>query len=378
MINLFQPALGQEELDAISEVFRSNWIGQGPKVREFESNFAASLEEKADYFLSTTSCTEAIFLAADIFEFSSNDEVIVPSISFPSVGSAVLKSGAKMVLCDVEPRSLNVRAEDIEKAITPYTKAVFITHYGGVPCDMDPIVNLCNEYNIYLIEDTACAVRSFYKGKACGTFGDMGMWSFDAMKTITTGDGGMVFLKSSKHMTKAKELLYLGLPVKQKSGIDSSAGGARNWWEFEINQYGRRATMNDITASIGVCQLRKLPSFLARRREIYDRYCDSLSHCKFLELPPKLADHSTSSYYFFWVQTKCRDRLAQHLLENDVYSTFRYWPLHKVESFKDSANTTLENTNFIASHTLNIPIHHSLTNENVDYIIEKILCFEFL
>ena len=105
------------------------------------------------------------------------DEVIIPSISFPSVGSAIISKGAKIVFCDVDKRTLNVRAEDIEPYITSKTKAVYVTHYGGVSCDMDPIMDLCNKYNIKVIEDSACAVKSFYKGKACGTIGDMGMWS---------------------------------------------------------------------------------------------------------------------------------------------------------------------------------------------------------
>lgn len=375
MINLFQPALGQEELNEIKNVFDSNWIGKGDKVSEFESMFAESLKVNARNFVSTTSCTEAIFLASDIFQFCDKDEVIVPSISFPSIGSAVLKSGAKMILCDVDKETLNVRAVDIEKVITPKTKAVFITHYGGVSCDMDPIITLCKKHNIYVIEDAACSVRSYYKGRACGTFGDMGMWSFDAMKTVTTGDGAMIYLKSESNVVKAKELLYLGLPVKQKSGLDSSSSGAANWWEYEVNQYGRRAIMNDITGAIGVIQMKKLPKFLIRRKEIYNKYYEELKNCEFLQLPPVLSPQYESSYYFFWIQTKYRDELAQYLMENGVYCTFRYWPLHKVEAFAFCANTDLSNSEYIAKRTLNIPLHHSLTDENVELIIEIIKSF---
>lgn len=376
MINLFQPSLGTEEIEAIKDVFDSNWVGQGQKVKEFESKFAESLKNNEENFITTTSCTEAIFLATDIFNFENDDEVIVPSISFPSIGSAVLKSGARLVLCDVESSSLNVRAKDIEKVISANTKAVFITHYGGVPCDMDPIIKLCKKHNIYLIEDSACAVRSFYKGKACGTFGDMGMWSFDAMKTITTGDGGMIYLKEPENIIKAKELLYLGLPVKQKSGLDSSSEGSENWWEYEINQYGRRAIMNDITASMGLCQMLKLPMFLARRKEIYHRYYNAFKDIDSIELPPLLSDDIESSFYFFWIKVKNRDKLAKYLLENKIYSTFRYWPLHKVTTFKEYADIDLKNSEFISSHTLNIPLHHSLTDNDVDFIIDKIINFK--
>ena len=196
MINLFQPNLGPEELLRIQNVFKSNWIGKGESVKDFETKFAENLNSNPGNFLSTTSCTEAIFLAPKIFNFTEGDEIIVPSISFPSIASAILESGASIVFCDVDPRSLNVTSEHIQKHITSKTKALFLTHYGGVPCDMDPILQICERNKIVIIEDAACSVQSFYKGLACGTIGDMGMWSFDSMKTLCTGDGGMIYMKN--------------------------------------------------------------------------------------------------------------------------------------------------------------------------------------
>ena len=122
MISLFQPTLGKEELEEIGKVFESNWLGKGNYVKEFEKGFARNLEVDKEHFLSTTSCTEAIFLSADLFDFNSNDEIIIPSISFPSVGSAIVSKDAKIVFCDVDRRTLNVRAEDIESKITNKTK----------------------------------------------------------------------------------------------------------------------------------------------------------------------------------------------------------------------------------------------------------------
>ncbi|MDF1882122.1 aminotransferase class V-fold PLP-dependent enzyme [Sulfurimonas sp. MAG313] len=299
MINLFQPSLGQDELDEIKKVFDSNWIGKGRVVREFEEKFSKSLKTDAIHFLSTTSCTEAIYLSSDIFDFNCDDEIIVPSISFPSIGSAVVSKGAKIVFCDVDIRSLNVRAQDIEKHITTKTKAVFITHYGGVSCDMDDILCLCKENNIKVIEDSACAVRSFYKGKACGTIGDMGMWSFDAMKTLCTSDGGMIYIKDKALKDIAQEQLYLGLPAKQKSGVDSSSEGNASWWEFEINRPGRRAIMNDVTAAMGCAQLKKLETFISRRKEIYNKYYNSLIQLDWIDVPPIENYENESSYYFF-------------------------------------------------------------------------------
>ena len=331
MINIFQPSLGKEELDAIEKVFESNWIGKGEWVRNFEEGFAKHLNANEEHFTSTTSCSEAIFLASDLFNFNENDEIIAPSISFIAVGSSVHSKKAKLVLCDVDSRSLNATAYHIEKKITSKTKAIFLNHYGGFSCDMDPIMEICRANNIIVIEDSACATKSFYKGKACGTMGDMGMWSFGAMKVICCGDGGMIYLRSKDLIGVAKELLYHGFPSRQKSGMDGSKTGSPNWWEIDISRLGRRAFMNNISGAIGVSQLKKMDRFILRKKYIYEVYMKELDSCEWLTLPPALPEDVISSYYFFWIQLEKRDELAGFLLDHGVYSTFRYWPLHKIK-----------------------------------------------
>jgi len=376
MINLFQPNLGPEELLRIQNVFKSNWIGKGESVKDFETKFAENLNSNPGNFLSTTSCTEAIFLAPKIFNFTEGDEIIVPSISFPSIASAILESGASIVFCDVDPRSLNVTSEHIQKHITSKTKALFLTHYGGVPCDMDPILQICERNKIVIIEDAACSVQSFYKGLACGTIGDMGMWSFDSMKTLCTGDGGMIYMKNIEKKIEATERLYLGLPAKQKSGLDSSTSNSNNWWEFELNYPGRRAIMNNIAGAIGLTQLEKLDSFISRREKIYNIYNDQLTHLEWLTLPPSISTDSVSSYYFYWIQTEYRDKLARYLLDNGVYTTFRYWPLHKIDYLKKFATNSYPNSDYVSKVTLNIPLHQSLSDDEILKIVNLIKNFK--
>lgn len=377
MINIFQPCLGDEELALIKEVFASNWIGKGNSTLAFEKGFAEMLKADPAHFTSTTSCTEGLFLATELFDIGPGDEVIVPTCSFVAVGNAVIASGAQLVFCDVDSRTLNVTAAHLTAVITPRTKAVYLTHYAGVACDMDPIMELCAKHHIVVIEDAACAVRSFYKGRACGTIGDMGIWSFDAMKTICTGDGGMIYLRRRELVEVAKESLYLGLPNRQKSGMDSSAQGSANWWEYQIERPGRRAIMNNIAGAIGLAQLRKVDGFLARRRAIHDRYEAELKGLPWLQLPPEIPAHCESSYYFFWVQSPARSILAKYLLDHGVYSTFRYWPLHKLEFFRTRATVTgLSGAEYAASHTLDIPLHQSLSETDVTTIISLIRAFK--
>jgi len=232
---------------------------------------------------------------------------------------------------------------------------------------MDPILDLCAKRRIKVIEDAACAPFAFYKGRACGTMGDMGVWSFDAMKILVTGDGGMIYLRDPEMVTRAKESLYLGLPGKSKSGMDSTGNDA--WWVYDVVRPGRRAIMNDIAGAIGLAQMKKIPEFLTKRRAVDARYRDGLKDLEWLTLCPDVP----GSNYMFWIQTEHRDALARHLLDNGIYTTFRYWPLHKIAFFHASGN--FPNADYAATHTLNLPIHQSLTEDDVTKVIETIKSF---
>lgn len=371
MIQFLQPVIGDEELKEIVTVFQSKWLGKGQGVTEFERRFASRLQTDHQRLVSTTCGTEAIFVAGDVLDYRVGDEIIAPSISFIAVGSSVVAKGATLVLCDVDRSTLNIDVGDLERKITPKTKAVIVTHYGGVPCDMDEILALCSPKGIAVIEDAACATASRYKGKACGTLADIGIWSFEAGKLMTTGDGGMAYFKSTEHVRIAKEQLYLGLSGHEKSGMDKAKTGSANWWEVEIERPGRRAIMNNIAAAIGLVQLEHLDQFVARRKAIHSRYRSELTSCSWLALPPLPPGDCESSHYFFWIQLNQRDELAQYLRKQGVYSTFRYWPLHKVRYFGQTT-TALPNAEYASRYTLNLPLHHGLSDHDVGRVIHLI------
>ena len=375
MINVFQPELGKEELRAIKKVFESNWLGKGKITEQFEKEFSGYQGVNNNQIKSISCCTEGLFQSMELLEIGNGDEVILPSISFIAAGSAILKSGAKPIFCDVNKYTLNPSAEHIAAKITSRTKAVIILHYGGLPAPMDDIMELVSSKNIFLIEDSACSVASTYKNKACGTFGDIGIWSFDAMKILVTGDGGMMYFKDEETAKRAEHFLYLGL--MSKSGLEKTDSVDKKWWEYDITYPGRRAIMNDITAALGLEQLNKLSTFIAKRRQVHNRYNEELKDLDYLSLPPEIPDHCKSSYYFYWIQTKehkQRDRLAIYLKNKDIYSTFRYYPLHRVKYF--GSDVVLPNTETAADTTLCIPMHQSLTNEDIDKIIDSIRSFK--
>jgi dTDP-4-amino-4,6-dideoxygalactose transaminase len=371
MINVFEPALRGEELAAVKRVFESNWIGKGKVTDQFETAFASFLGVERNLIRSVSCCTEGMFQAIAGLGLGSGDEVILPALSFVGAANAVAACGAKPVFCDADPRTLNATAEFIEQKMTPRTKAVMILHYGGVACDMDSICSLAQKRGLALVEDNACSVASRYRGRPCGTFGDYGSWSFDAMKILVTGDGGMVYCKSRESAQKVEEMLYLGLLTQ--SGL--SASSDQRWWEFEIGSFGRRAIMNDVSSAIGIEQLKKLNGFINRRKQIHEIYDRMLSNLSWLQLPPEIPDYIESSYYFYWVQTSAslRDRLAKYLRDNDIYTTFRYYPLHWVKFYNSVGS--LPNSERVAHETLCIPIHQSLSDSEVGKVCDQIKAF---
>lgn len=367
MINVYQPTLGKEELARLEKVFESNWIGKGKLVAEFEEKYALHLNSDSNKVLSTNCCSEGLFSSMYLCDIHPGDEVIVPTVSFVGAGNAVCANGSKLVLCDVDKRTLNARAEDIEKCITPKTKAILLLHYGGVPCEMDEIMELANTHGLKVIEDCAAGVCSTYKGKALGTIGDMGMWSFDAMKILVCGDGAMLHFRDPEMREKADKWLYFGLETK--SGYENSV--AQKWWEFDISCFGHRAIMNDMTAAVALEQLEKLPSYMEKRAFVHEFYNDNLKDFGWLDLPPVLPEDCTTSYYFYHVQLKNgkRDEFARFLRENGIYTTYRYFPLHRVPGYGVTGD--FPNADYATDNTLCLPMHQSLSQNDLEYILEK-------
>tara|TARA_Y100000310_G_scaffold168457_1_gene168513 strand:+ start:344 stop:1477 length:1134 start_codon:yes stop_codon:yes gene_type:complete len=369
MINIFQPSLGKKEIEEIKEVFESNWTGKGQKTKILEKYLSNKIRVDRGNVTTVTSCTEGLFQIIELLSLDEKDEVVLPSISFVGAGNAIVSSGAKPVFCDVDCRTLNVTAEHIEEKITEKTKAVILIHYAGLPCEMDDIVDLCESRDIVLIEDNACSPFSKYRGNNTGTIGNFGTWSFDSMKILVIGDGGLIYCDSKNTMKYLKEKLYLGL--MSESGLTNSID--KKWWEFNISSAGRRSIINDITASIGLSQIKKVDSFIKRREYIHKFYTNNLKSLDWLMTPEDFPDYIKSSYYMYWIQTKNstdRDDLARFLREQGIYSTFRYYPLHRVPFYNNKQK--LENTETAANSTLCIPLHQSLSNEDIEKVVESI------
>ncbi|MDX2394202.1 MULTISPECIES: DegT/DnrJ/EryC1/StrS family aminotransferase [unclassified Streptomyces] len=363
MIHLFQPQTGDEELAAVAEVFADKWLGHGPRTKAFEAEFAAHLGVDAQNVVFLNSGTAGLFLALECLDLEEDDEVVLPSLSFLAAANAVLAAGARPVFCDVDPRTLNPDAAHIESALTERTKAVIVLHYGGYPGDVKAIAELCRDRGVTLVEDAACSAGSRVDGRAVGTFGDLAMWSFDAMKVMVTGDGGMLYVRDPELAARARRLAYHGLA--QPSGF-GHAKVSHRWWELDIPEPGRRVIGNDMTAAIGRVQLRRLPEFVTRRKEIVDLYDRELAGAEGIEPPPPLPEGHESTYYFYWVQLDdaIRDEVAGELLAAGIYTTFRYAPLHKVAAYR-SEGQELPSSDVASGRTLCLPLHPGLSDDDV-------------
>tara|TARA_Y100001938_G_scaffold2031_1_gene2515 strand:+ start:1746 stop:2864 length:1119 start_codon:yes stop_codon:yes gene_type:complete len=366
VINVFQPSLGQDEIDAVAEVISSNWIGRGPKTKLFEEKLAQRFEVSIKNITTVSCCTNGLFEILRLLDLSSTDEVVLPSISFVGAANAAKATGAKVVFADVDKVSLNITRETLEKVVSLNTKAVILIHYGGVPAEMDEIAKVCSARGITLIEDNACSPFSQYKETNTGTLADFGVWSFDSMKILCCGDGGLIYAKDSNHIEALRASLYLG--INSQSGMAEVEGKTR-WWEFDVPTLGDRHIMNDISSAIGLVQLAKIDQFLQKRKKIHDEYTLRLKDLP-LGLPPQIEQHSKSSYYLYWIFSDQRDELAAWLKEDGIYTTFRYYPLHDISIY--GSHTECPITEKISDTCLCLPLHQSITTEEQEHIVSSI------
>lgn len=364
MINIFQPYIGQESLKNLESVFASNWLGRGDYVSRFENRLSEFLGVDILNIHTIASCTDAIFGVFDIFDLQKGDEVVIPSISFPAIGSAILKSGLIPKIIDIDPLTGNISIDNIGQAISHKTKAIFLTHYGGIPVDVKALRAIVGG-DIFIFEDSACAFGTYIQEEACGTHGDFSCWSFDAMKMLVCGEGGAMYFRDKHRANLAKEYFYLGLPAQAKSGVDRQALDSK-WWEYQLLSTGRRSVFTNINAAIGLPQFDSIYESLSIRSAIREYYCGILDNCNIQYLRQDDPNVRYSNY-FFTITCDRRDELALYLRGKGIYSTFRYFPLHKIDIFSKYSEVCVNADNF-ANSALNIPIHHSLKESEIENI----------
>lgn len=367
MINVFGSKVGQKEIAEVSDSINKQWMGMGPKTKKFEEALAKRLDVKR--FLLVDSGSNGLYLAIKLLNLPQGSEIILPTLTWVSCAQAVMLAGCVPVFADIDIHSQNITVETIKEKITDKTSAIMVVHYAGLPVDMDPIMEL----GFPVVEDACHAIASQYKGKACGTIGDAGVYSFDAVKNLAIGEGGGVVSKHDEYMERAALLRYCGIG---KSGFEASTHGKERWWEYNITEPFIKMCPSDIAAGIGLGQLTQLDDLQAYRKKIWDIYQGEFEKIDSIGTPEDAKEGDQHSYFTYFIRIPNRDKVAKYLFENGIYTTLRYHPLHMNPLYKSIAS--LKNAEELNETGLNIPLHPSMTMNDVDYVVEKIKGCELL
>ena len=365
-IPFHKPHITQNEIDSVVETMQSGWLTMGPKTIEFDNAFRAYIDSQ--FAISVNSATAALHLALNAVGVGNGDEVIIPTNTFIATAEAVVYSGAKPVLCDIEKTYHNIDINLIEQLITPRTKAIIPVHFGRNPCDMDEIKKIANHFNLKIIEDAAHALPSSYNNNKIGTLSDAVCFSFYATKTLTTAEGGMVTTNNSKIAEKIK--------IQRLHGISGDAWeryGQNNDWYYEVVDLGYKYNTTDIQASIGIIQLEKLEWMRDERKKIAEKYIDAFAgKLNFIIENNK----NESSWHLFVIKIGNRDELHQKLKEKGINTSVHFIPIHKHPFYKTSFSFREEDypvSNKVYRQSLSLPIYPGLREKEVNYVIKYVL-----
>jgi dTDP-4-amino-4,6-dideoxygalactose transaminase len=368
MISVFGSMIGEEEIENVTNVLKSQWLGFGKSVEEFEKRYKEKFNLSS--FAMVDSGSNALFMAVTLLELPPGSEIILPSFTWVSCAQAIIMAGHRPVFCDNDYRTMNVRAEDITSKITTKTGAIMVVHYAGLAVDMDPILKL----GFPVIEDVAHGVNSTYKGKPCGSIGDVGIFSYDAVKNLTVGEGGGITARDPKRIERAKIMRYCGIG---KSGFDSAvktAGNKVRWWEYNIQEPFIKMLPTNISASIGLAQLDRIDALQERRKKIWQRYQLAFASEPQILTPVDAINGDRHSYFTYCICVPRRDELAYYLLDKQIYTTLRYHPLH-LNPLYDQNSLRLKNCERLNNEALSIPIHPRMSEVDVEKVIDCIKKF---
>lgn len=368
-IPLFDLNYDEREQQAVVDTIASKWISSGPKCEEFQEKFKTMLNARFAYAVSN--CTAALHLALLGLNIGFDDEVIVPSMTFVATANVIKYVGASPVFCDIIGNDdITIDANEIEKLITPKTKAIIVMHYGGFACHMNEIMRIAKKNHLYVIEDACHGPLSEYEGKKLGTIGDVGCFSFFSNKNMSTGEGGMIITNHEEIADRIKLLRSHGMTT---SSYDRANGHST---KYNVIELGYNYRMDDIHAALGVVQLDKLQNDLIKREEIRKKYIEQLSECSQIVLPFKNYTEFASNYIMPIVLAESndieRDKVRMLLSEKGIQTSVHYPAIHRFSIYKDSKTGKLNNTEYVADCEITIPMYSKLTDNEITYICDSI------
>lgn len=362
MIQVFFPDITSRAAAAVAETLMSGWVGNGPRVREFESEFANYIG--VPHCTALNSGTAALHLAIKSLNLPPGSEVITTPITFIATNMAILYENLVPMFADVDYGTLNIDVASTRKRINDRTRAIMAVHYGGQPCDLNELHDLAVQHGCFLIQDCAHACGASYNGRKIGSVfpDDLCAWSFHAVKNLTTGDGGAITGGDDKRL---KRLRWLGIDRDTFERTESDLQSP-NAWSYRVEEIGHKYEMNDIAATIGIEQLKVLDMHNSRRKAVVEAYRRELDGV--VELPEFKPDR-VSSNHLFVIKVRDRERFLERMKAHGVSCGVHYTPNNHYRVFRSSYLPVVES---VYRHIVSLPVHTMLSNDDVEYVCQSV------
>ena len=365
--------IDDDDIAAVNEVLHSQWLTTGPKIAEFEralADFSGAREAVA-----VSSGTAALHAAVFAIGIGPGDEVILPPMTFVATANAVVFQGGTPVFADIEPDTLLINPDEIEKKITPRTKAIMAVDYAGHPCDYDILRDIAEKHNLFLVADACHALGAMYKGRKAGTLADITVFSFHPVKHITTGEGGMAVTDRQDLAERMRRFRNHGIDADHRQRAEQGT------WHYEMKDLGYNYRITDLQCALGISQLRKLDRWIDRRRHIAKCYFDAFADLPFKVLTNSYSSDVSHAYHLFVVQLELnrliagREMIFKALREEGIGVNVHYLPVHlhpfyqRNFGFRPGQYPTAERA---YERILSLPIFPGMSDQNIEYAIETI------
>lgn len=360
-IVLFHPHISKAAFKEIEDTLSTRWIGQGPKVEKFESMFQQRFT-KGYPVIAVGSGTDALHLAYLIADIKKDDEVVVPVFTCTATNIPFLYMGAKIKFADVQVDTLNIDVKHVKKLVNEKTKAIVCVHYGGLPCDMNELHQIAATYGIPVIEDAAHALGATYNGIPIGAVSDFTMFSFQAIKHITTGDGGLLAFKDSSLLEKSKRLRWFGIDRAAKQG---------GIWENDIVEVGYKYQMTDVAACLGISSLNEFDQIISHRQNLFNVYVKGLNNIPGIKVIGAELKDRTHAAWLCTVLVENRVDLMKKLHHHNIESAQVHYRNDRYSIFGGRRND-LPNMDLIEDKYLVLPLHTRVSVEDIHHICDVI------
>lgn len=369
------PAIGEEEIAEIEACMRSGWLGTGPRVAQFEKNFATYQSISDKQVAAVNSCTAALHVSMVAANIEPGSEVITTPLTFCATVNAITHAGLTPVLADIDPVTQNIDPAAIEAAITPRTRAILPVHFAGRPCEMDAVMSIAKKHNLLVIEDCAHAIETTYHGKKAGTFGDFGCFSFYATKNVVTGEGGMIVGRNEALIARAKVLALHGMSKDAWNRF-----GDKGYKHYQVVEAGFKYNMMDLQAALGIHQLARVETNWQRRQEIWQQYMIAFANLP-IGLPASPAANTRHAYHLFTImidEARCgiaRDDFLNAMNEQRIGTGVHYLSIPEHPYYQQRFGWKPEdypNAMKVGRQTVSLPLSAKITTTDIWRISEAV------